>query len=184
MAVCCPWLQDLSYSFWGGAQDGDLEALRHPALAAGLRQLDCRYSDLAYVPLAITALTALQGLIISGNKVYKGQQVLGDGSRTLLYEPLQHISRLQYLRGLTRLEASNCALKSLPTELTALSALAVLHLNDNPGLSGCALQLLAQLSALQELELAGCELPTQCADLDALSAKGVHLVFQVAPVSQ
>ncbi|GAB4813602.1 hypothetical protein N2152v2_000648 [Parachlorella kessleri] len=80
------------------------------------------------------------------------------------------------LKGLTRLRLGSCSLRTVPWQLTGLSALVELHLDGNDGLGGpggrghWSLKRLSHLSCLTLLSLASCSLQMVPRELSSLAS--------------
>jgi hypothetical protein len=132
-----PGLAELTLLSVRDAVEATWAPLAHlPALS----RLEVRHSCLLAVPEGLAPRLLALGL--SGNKR------LGEGGASAF-------TALEGLSALTRLDLSNCSLRGLPPQLSALSALADLRVSGNPGLGdgdGAAFAPLRHRASLTRLE--------------------------------
>ncbi|KAL4853205.1 Receptor-like protein 50 [Chlorella vulgaris] len=120
------------------------------SLPAGLQALVLTQCKLEQLPQAVSVLTQLTALDLSG-------------THTSALAPLASLQRLQSLN------LNSCSLTAVPQQLSALTALTRLDLFNNENLA-TGWQHLLPLTQLQDLELWACGLTAMPAQLSALTA--------------
>ncbi|KAL4855184.1 Leucine-rich repeat and death domain-containing protein 1 [Chlorella vulgaris] len=131
------------------------ELLSLPALA-GLQVLQLPCCNLEQVPLALSGLTQLTSLALSN-------------PRAEVHNIIMSTAPLATLRRLEGLKLNCCNLIAVPQQVSVLSALTRLSLNENARLVG-GWQHLLPLMQLQDLDLSWCSLTAVPEQLSALTA--------------